>query len=46
MKNKFSLWLVLMCICLSVRAGVIDNLLPKPQQITAKGAVSVWEMSS
>ena len=37
MKNKFSLWLVLMCICLSVRAGVIDNLLPKPQQITAKG---------
>ena len=37
LKNKFSLWLVLMCICLSVRAGVIDNLLPKPQQITAKG---------
>ena len=37
MKNKFSLWLVLMCVCLSVRAGVIDNLLPKPQQITAKG---------
>ena len=37
MKNKFTLWLVLMCVCMSVQAGVIDNLLPKPQQVTAKG---------
>ena len=37
MKNKFSLWLVLMCLCLTVQAGVIENLLPKPQQIIAKG---------
>ena len=36
MKNKFSLWLVLMCVCMSVQAGAIENLLPKPQQITAK----------
>ena len=37
MKNKFSLWLVLMCLCLTVQAGGIENLLPKPQQIIAKG---------
>ena len=37
MKNKLFLWLAMMLVCVAAVAGVSDNLLPKPQQITPKG---------
>ena len=37
MKNKCLLWMALVWIAVSAQAGVVENLLPKPQQITVAG---------
>ena len=37
MKNKCFLWFALRWICVSLQATSIENLLPKPQQVTVTG---------
>ena len=37
MKNKIFLWFALVWICVSLQATSVENLLPKPQQVTVTG---------